>query len=272
MRSLNRSVLVSTLALAMLGTGCMSATDESDLIVDPDAVKATITDTYVVVPGEATIARIPIEHMGCPMGARLSLSLISGDADISVGGMNYSQGVIGPIRRRIIRVNGEVWGQPLDGVSDDWTIAGFDPFDSGTSTAAIMLLGQTTARVEGSGCEVDYGSHPIDDSDRNIAMSLNVTRGSEAEVEWQIDWFDCSTDTYEDALHEEVCSEAWEALYSVAVGGTVESSSCPFRDPQYCAIWDETLGLSSATVGEADVRAAVRQACRAKTVLNTSCC
>ncbi|RLB55082.1 MAG: hypothetical protein DRJ42_07235 [Deltaproteobacteria bacterium] len=93
---------------------------------------------------------------------------------------------------------------PLDGVSDEWTVWGADPLDSGTSSAAIMVLGQTGVEVSGRGCDdARYGFHEIRDAERHLAMDLDITAGDEAEVEWQVDWFDCGSDSYRSDLHRQ---------------------------------------------------------------------
>lgn len=224
--------------------------------------------------------RIPISHLGCPMGGLLTLTLEDDSAVVEVNDLKYYAGHVEGFDKRRPEKTRKLWGavrgEALDAELRKPGLLGVEGWFANTreTSATIMLIQPDTARVTGSGCDhVRYGTHQIE-GDAYLSLQLSLVEGDSATVGYHVEWFDClSSAPSGDPRKDEVCEMAWDELNGKLVGKEVETSTCPWPgDTRWCSIWDGALGRQTQKIDEDDVRSAVGSMCRDNTILDSKCC
>jgi len=225
-------------------------------------------------------AQIPIEHLGCPMGGIVTMTLKSDDARVKLGKLKYFAGAVTGVRDRYpdrtYNTYGVVLGQGLGGkLRQNYLYENLWLAKNNTTSAAVMLAHFGMARVKGSGCDdVHYGMHVLEGRP-HLEVNIELTEGDEAEVSYKVEWFDCANITdKDDPRKQEVCDQVWDVLFKKVEGQTKSVSTCPWLgDGDWCRIWDIRFGRKEVSITMEDVESAVDQACSdSSVILDAQCC
>jgi hypothetical protein len=227
----------------------------------------------------ALAGQIPVDYLGCPMGATITMHLEEGSADVDIGNLRYYVGTIpaaanGKKPREPQDMYAAIFGNALDAeLSNDWVIAGYDVFGGASASASVMLVEPQYGYVDGSGCsDVAYGRMDYEGKPR-LQFELNLKEGEYAKVTYDIEYFNCFRVDENNLDQVRVCDEAWGTLNDKIVGESYTSSTCPggFYTLS-CTDWDKIFGRKENEYTEADVRGAVMQECRDTTIMDYECC